>query len=239
MTSYFDLDALKASDYGSYVVVSKVSGQTSGPVYIDLSALKVGPDYRFKLAQASLDHEAARAAAARAAAAPPPPPPVVEKPAEPAEPQISMAEIEAQWQKDLNRAADQARGLARLRQFQQEQGLRDCKENADAIRDWLDQNCEGYISQDMIDACVVNLGARGKNILLWDSIAPPAPPAPSAAEPQEVLQTLPDGTKQLPLNATNAQVNRASKEQARDWLKRFNGGKMWQPRARGGFASRF
>src|SRR6266480_2928650 len=68
--------------------------------------------------------------------------PVVEEPAE----ELDMAKVLREEQAAMQRAADERRGLNRLRQFRDEQGLRDCKENADAIRDWLDANCKGYVS---------------------------------------------------------------------------------------------
>jgi len=230
MTSYFDLDALRASDYGSYQIVSRAANQKSGAVYVDVSKItNIGKEYRFRLAQASLDHESARAAAARAAATPPPP--VVEKPAEP---QISMAEIEAEQRADLKRAADQARATNRLNEYAAV-GLEDTQHNAELIKNFVNNSAaKGYWSFEIVEVAIQTLG----NKLTWKPEVVEQP-APTSVEPQEVLQTLPDGTRQLPLNATNAQVGRASKEQAKDYLKRINGGKMWQPRASGSFGSRF
>ena len=73
-------------------------------------------------------------------------------------------------------------------------------------------------------------GKGGSNVLTWKpKVAPPPPPAP-APEPTEVLTTLPDGTKQLPLDATPSK--RHSKEQVKDWLNRTRGvtGKYLRPR---------
>jgi|SRR6266513_2893109 len=159
----------------------------------------------------------------------------ISPPEEPAE-QIDMAEVLREEQADMKRAADERRGLNRLRQFQDEQGLRDCKENADAIRDWLAANCKGYVSQDMIDAAVMNLGARGgKNVLLWNEKTAPAPP-PAPIEVAEVLGTLPNGEPQLPLDVP---PSRASKEQAKDWLARTRAATGKYSRPSGSWGSSF
>jgi hypothetical protein len=166
--------------------------------------------------------------AARAAAVPPEPP---------KEPQITMAELEAEFKADLQRAVDQKRGLDRLHQFQKEQGLRDCKENADAIRDWLDANCEGYVSQDMIDTAVVCLGARGKNVLIFDPVAPPtSSTSPASPQSAEALITLEDGSKQLPLDKPFPK--NATKAQAKDYLARVRTANPYI-RNVGSFGSRF
>jgi hypothetical protein len=179
--------------------------------------------HEFNLKKERFEEHAARTAeatrraaeAARRAAAPPPAP--EPEPVAPAE-LPEQIDIGAYEREQLQRATDESRGLARLHQFQQEQGLRDCKENADAIRNWLDANVRGYVSAAGIDAAVVNLGARGKNVLLWDSVAPP--PAPPAAEPVEVLGTLKDGSKQLPLDADEFTQRKASVVQLQDLVSR-------------------
>jgi hypothetical protein len=97
---------------------------------------------------------------------------------------------------------------------------------------------KGYVSEKTIDVAIQWLGPRSKNVLTWKpKTVAPSPPAPEPQEPAEVLVTLPDGTKQLPLDVDNRTLQRASKEQARDWLKRANAGKLLRPR--GGFGSKF
>jgi len=241
-----DFDKLKAARPAFYRIVVGYSGFREGTHDIEPDVFPAATQRGLTEWAASERARVERSTQPAAPAASPTPPapaqsveppvsPAVAQPAvasAPVEPQINIAEYERQ---QLQRATDEARGLARLRQFQQEQGLCDCKENADAIRDWLDQNVMGYVSSEGIDAAISNLGARGKNVLLWDSKAPPAAPPPTP-EPEEVLRTLPDGTKQLPLDQPI--TPNASKEQARDYLKRL---RAQQPYARssGSFGSKF
>jgi hypothetical protein len=230
MMTPINLGALRISqEVGDlYDVLRRTTGFITGTVDVDISGLPISAEARFRLAQWSVlfndavaEHEEQRRAP-KPASAPPqvvvqpePVAPVVSKPVEPLPEQIDLVAYERE---QIQRATDEARGIARLYQFQQEQGLRDCKENADAIRDWLDANCKGYVSQDMIDAAVLNLGKRGTNVLLWDVKSAPVPPPPS--EPQEVLGTLPEGTKQLPLDADETIQRHASKAQLYDLIHR-------------------
>jgi hypothetical protein len=246
MTS-INLGALRISEECGdlYDVLKRSTGFISGTHDVDIPSLPISPEARFRLAEWSLLMNAAIAEHEQQVRAPKPvapaPPQVVVQPepvapvAQPAEPQIDMSEVLREEQAALQKASDEARGLACLEQFCEEQGLQRTPENAAKVQQWLNQNLKGYWSQQGVDAAIANLGPRGTNVLTWKPKEAPAPPPP--AEPQEVLGTLPDGTTQLPLDVDQFTLSRASKEQARDWLKRHNAGKLLRPR--GGFGSSF
>jgi hypothetical protein len=123
-------------------------------------------------------------------------------PVQPVEPQL---DLDAEFKADLQRASDQARGLARLEQFCEEQGLQRCPANAEKVQQWIDQNLKGYWSQEGVDAAVLAL----KNELTWaPKTAPPPPPPPSPASKQEPTEVLADW--QLPLDADERTMRKAS-----------------------------
>jgi len=196
-----DLDKLKESAYDLFQIASRASGLKTGMCEIEIGDLKIFPETRLRLAQASLDQEAKRTAAEKAAAAPPPEPP---KPAEPLPPQINFKELEAEQQRDIKRRADEARAIARLNEWNAA-GLEDTQENADAIKQFVENSeVHGYWSSEIVDAAVQNLGERGTRQLRWRKAAPPpAPPAPAA--PTEVLEPW-----QLPLDADERTMRKAS-----------------------------
>jgi hypothetical protein len=229
-----DLDKLKESDYGLFQIASRASGCKTGMCEIEISRLKIFPETRLRLAQVSLDQEAARAAAeeARRKAAAPPPQQVVELP-----PQISMAEVERENQQDMKFRADAAEAKARLQQYVDEQGLEPSQHNLDVISAWLRQNLKGYWSSTGIDVAIQTLGPRGTDTLRWKpKVAEPPPAPPPPAEPTEVLGNLPNGEPRLPLDKPIPP--KASKEQAKDWLDRFRKEKPYV-RSSGSFSSRF
>ena len=157
--------------------------------------------------------------------------PVVE---EPAEEQIDMGALLKEEQVDMKRRADETAAKQRLNEYA-EVGLEDTQANAKLIQDFVNNSAvKGWWSREIVDAAVANLGPKGTNQLTWKPKEAPAPP-PEPAEPAELLSTLPDGTKQLPLDVDNATLRRASKDQARDWLARTNAGKLIRPK--GGFSS--
>src|SRR5258708_5564206 len=143
-----DLEKLKASpsDYDLYQIAYRRAGATTGVHDIgDISDLKIGPNLRFRLAEASIQHEAAIAAAKRAAAAPPP------KPVEPLPPQI---DIDADLKRDLQRAADQARATNRLNEYVAV-GLEDTQANADLIKNFVETSAaRGYWSYEVIEVAI-------------------------------------------------------------------------------------
>jgi hypothetical protein len=164
---------------------------------------------------------------------PAPPPPVVEppKPAPELPEQISMADLEAENQRDIQARADTAAAVNRLNEYAAV-GLEDTPENVQLIKDFVNNSAVKYWSSEIVDVAIKALG----NTLSWRKEAPPAPTP--VVEPVEVLGNLPNGEPRLPLDIDNSTLRRASREQARDWNKRANG-KMWQPRPSGSFGSKF
>lgn len=201
-----DLDALKASpsDYDLYQIAYRRAGATTGVHDIgDISELKIGPNLRFRLAEASIQHEAAIAAAA----APPPPPPA------PTELQINFADVEAEQQRDIQRRADAASARNRLDQYSNEQGLEPSDHNVNLIKDFVNQSA-GYWSAEIIDVAVSYL----RDKLTWKPKEQPAPTPPAATV--EVLEPLPNGEPRLPIDASEFLMRRASVKQLLDLNQR-------------------
>jgi hypothetical protein len=197
---------LKNDDYFCYQIASRASGKTSGWCEIDIGGLKVGPEARFRLAQASLDHEAAIAAARRVAAAPPPPP-------APTESQINFAAVQAEQQRDIQARADEAAARNRLNEYA-DAGLENSQHNFEAIAGWIRGNVKGYWSATGVDLAIQWLGPGkgGSNILHWK---PKAAPPPPAAEPTEHLEPW-----QLRIDATEAEMKKADVKALKDLLAR-------------------
>jgi hypothetical protein len=241
--SWIDLDKLKAdpNSFDLYQLASRRAGATTGTHNIgNLSQLEgIGPNLRLRLAEASLKHEAEIAAAARAekaaaeearrkaAAAPPPPPPAR------AEPQISMAELEAEQQADLKRAADQARAVNRLNEYAAV-GLEDTQANAELIKNFVENSpAKGYWSFEIVEVAIKTLGNR----LTWKPKVVETPPAPPQEPVEVLLGTLKDGSKQLPLDAVPN--NHHTKDQLTDWLARTREATGRYVRPRSSFGSKF
>lgn len=223
-----NFDDLSDSFPRLYRTVSKAFGYTSGTYAVDISKLS---DFTRGELSAWLRTQREKE--------PPAPQPVVEpaapvaaQPAEPAEEQIDLAAYERE---QLQKAADQARGLARMEQYAVEQGLERAPQNAAAIQQWLDENLKGYMSEKGVDVAVQWLGPKGSNVLTWIPKTIEPPPAPAEPEPAEVLAPLPNGEPRLPLDVPP--TNKASKEQVKDWLVRTREvtGKYLRPR--GSFGS--
>jgi hypothetical protein len=105
-------------------------------------------------------------------------------------------------------------------------------ENRVAIAEFIKQATkndlfpEGYFSPQAIDAAIANLGPRGTNKLKWG--APPPPPAPPVlpVPPPPEVRMLANGEPELPLDADERTMRRASKEQLRDLSKRRREGRQ-------------
>ena len=99
----------------------------------------------------------------------------------------------------------------RLVQYVNEQGLEPTIENADAIRKWIDEKVsKGHMSSNAVDAAVSLL----RKTLTWKPkvpVTPPTPPTPPAV-------ILPDGSEQLPIDATPTYKH--NKAQLADLAKR-------------------
>jgi hypothetical protein len=87
--------------------------------------------------------------------------------------------------------------------------------NGQKIKAYIDDNFNGYISANGVKAALFYL----KDELEWLKPAPtPQPVAP--AKPKEVLGTLPNGERQLPLDASPKTMIAASKIQLADLSRR-------------------
>ncbi len=153
-------------------------------------------------------------------------PPVAEEPAasappqKPVEPLLSEEEL-------AQRAADQVKGLARLQQFSDEQSLEESPQNVSLVDVWLTQRGL-FWSQDNVDKAVLSL----KNVLTWKQQTVEPPPEPPA-EPVERLEPW-----QLPLDAAEAQMKKASVLALQDLIKRRRAATN-QMYIRRGFSSTF
>jgi hypothetical protein len=198
MKVQINLDKLSQSGINAdvrRVVINSVGGATTGVHAVDISSLRISSAEKFELSKWSLLQSATTAS---------------ELPE-----QIDVAALEADQKSDIKRRADRAAAVNRLQQYVVEQGLEETTENAERVKEWLQQNLKGYWSSLGVDACLQNLGPKGKNTLTWKktTVAPPPPPP---AEPAEILVTLPNGELQLALNTPDWQLKQASVVQLKD-----------------------
>jgi hypothetical protein len=108
---------------------------------------------------------------------------------------------------------DRDAGVARLLEWSRTGNLEDTKPNSEHISNWLRDNVKGYVCVQNIDTAIECLGPKGINVLTWRKAEPTPAPKPK-------IEYLPNGEERLPLNVPNAVLRRASKEQAKDWLRR-------------------
>ena len=118
--------------------------------------------------------------------------------------------------------ADKQAGKRRLLQYVSEQNLADTIENSNAISKWLAENTHGYVSSANIDVAIKILGPRGTNVLTWTPKVAPAPPTP----PPPPVRYLENGEPELPINATEQQMKKASIAQLRDLSRRRGEGRQ-------------
>jgi hypothetical protein len=130
------------------------------------------------MSHAQVPDIAAAAVKPKPAAAPPPESP------KPAEPKVSMAELEAERDRDIKRAADQARAVNRLNEYAAV-GLEDSPRNAELIKNFVENSpAKGYWSYEVVEVAIKTLG----NKLTWRKVEAPSAPAPSPAV--EVTRTV-------------------------------------------------
>jgi hypothetical protein len=195
-----NLDTLKAFNQYLYSCVVNATGHTTGTQDVDISELPVSPEHRMKLAAFSVIPRT-----------------------QPEQPQINMPEVLREEEEDIQRRADHARGMARLEQYADEQGLERTPANGDAVANWLNENSR-HLSCASVDAAVQHLRTK----LTWKQ-----QPA------TEVLATLKDGSQQLRLDATEAEMKKASVMALQDLIKRRRTATNQQYLRRGSFGSRF
>jgi len=245
-----DLDKLCVANPALHRTISLFLGYTSGTYEMDLDSLP--PQSRARLrafvkiqkqepAQPSqFDQRLAefqRQQVPKPAAVEPIPPPAPPVPDGPLPEQIRMKDLEAEFQADLRRAIDERGAKIRLQRFADEEGLLPTDENAATVKAYLDRELKGYLSAKGVELAVLNEGPRGRNLLKFRPPVAQPPPAPVVSA--EVHQTLSDGTTQLPLDVSNAVLQRASKEQARDWLARTREATGKYLRPRNSFGAKF
>jgi hypothetical protein len=188
MKTFIDFDALKDSELYLHTLLSRATGFDSGQHEVDIAAINILPQYRMRIAEWVTLHT---------------PAPVVAP--TPAEPQVSMAQIEADNNADIQRRIDKARAIQRANDYVRDAGLAESDANGKLIREWI-ENAGGHWTPELVDAAIVALNDH----LEWAKEETPA----------EVLATLPDGKTQLPLDATPSMLRRASLPQLHDWHKR-------------------
>jgi len=180
-----DLDKLSVSDPSLYAAVSITLGPARGQLQVALADFPLPT--RRRLSDWWVIQKQKQSLAPDIAAAPPAP---VET--APQEPLLSEQEL-------LQRATDQTRGLARLQQFVDEQGLEDSPQTASLVDVWLTER-NLFWSAANVDKAVLSL----KNVLRWKQKVEPLPPAP--AEPTtEALENW-----QLPIDADEYAMKKAS-----------------------------
>ena len=218
-----------------YRTVSKAFGYTSGTYAVDLAKLS---DFTRGELSAWIRTQREKKPQAPQPVAEPVAPVVVKR----EEPEVIRELMDVSKNEERRRVEQQARDEdafeARLEEWGRS-GLETTQENANAIVDWIKQHpqLKGYFSAQAVDLAVAWLGPKGSNFLTWTPKTAPAPPPSEPAEPQEILGALPDGSTQLPLDVDRFTLSRATKDQARDWLKRYNAGKLLRPR--GSFVAKF
>lgn len=154
-----------------------------------------------------------------------PPAPLTPKPSEP---QISMADFDADLRQELQAAIHQREAELRLQFWEQTHGLVRDEHNLRLLTEFVNNSTvRGYWSQQIADAGVSTLRRQ----LHWESpkkvVAPPPP-----AEPAEVLGTLPNGEPMLSL--LHPPDKHASVAQLKDYLARLARPK-WNPVKRPGY----
>ncbi len=189
-----DFDVLKGDELYLHTLLSRATGFDTGQHEVDLAATDIAPQYKFRLAEWTVLHPAAE--------------PVVDKPAPP--PRNYGEESRAALVKDIS----ETRAVSRLKEWGAA-GLEDTKNNAELIRDFVNNSAvKGYWSPELVDVAVANLGPKGSNRLTWKTKEPPAPEPPP--EPAEVIGTLPNGEKQLSIDADERTMKAASVKQLLD-----------------------
>jgi hypothetical protein len=143
--------------------------------------------------------------------------------------QEELAELVKSESKRLQTERDKAEGLARLQQYANEQGLLETPENVALIQKWLDEKVKSYWSARGVDAAVANLRAT----LKWKPKTPPPAVAPAPVQ-RETIRLLGNGEPELPINATEQQMKKASIIQLRDLSRRRGEGRQTWRKGRTG-----
>jgi len=159
-----------------YKAVCDQTGHTGGIHDVEIEKLSLSKQKKFNLSLWSLNQHVA-------------PPPEAE------EPQLSMAQIEAEEKQDIQRRVDKARAIQRVNDYVRDAGLVESDANGKLIREWI-ENAGGHWTPELVDAAIIALN----NQLEWRSTEPVPEP-----EKPEVLQPW-----QLPIDADKYQMKKAS-----------------------------
>jgi hypothetical protein len=157
------------------------------------------------------------------AQAPPAPALIVAPTPAATEPQISMAQIEAENNADIQRRIDKAHAIQRLEEYAKNAGLADTQANANLIREWVEAS-GGLWTVQIVDAAIQDLNQK----LEWHDPAVPTTASAPEAEKPEVLQPW-----QLKIDTPDWQLKTASVEALKDLVARrrlIKTGKYIRPR---------
>jgi hypothetical protein len=135
--------------------------------------------------------------------------------------QEEVAELVKSESKRLQIERDKVEGLARLQKYADEQNLLETPENVALVQKWLDEKVKGYWSASGVSAAIANLRAT----LKWKPKTPPPVTAPVTVQP-EPIRLLGNGEPELPINATEQQMKKASIAQLRDLSRRRGEGRQ-------------
>jgi hypothetical protein len=202
-----DFDALAKSDnHDLYRTLRRHTGLDGGVHTVDVSKLPITPAAKFRLVQwAFFQHSKS------VSSEPVAPPKPETQPAMVA----AAAERVAREEAELKELKDKSRGIARLQQYVDEQGLEESSANLAAVQTFINEKVRGYWSQEIVDAAIQNLGPKGSNQLTWHRVEQPAPATPPPAEPTEVLEPW-----QLPIDADERTMKNASVKALQDLIAR-------------------
>jgi hypothetical protein len=146
---------------------------------------------------------------------------------------LEAAEIEVNTREAKVKADAQA-AIARLNQYEVEQGLLSSDKNVAAIRNFIETSetlgtLKGHWTPATVDNAIAYLSRDGRlEFAKKEASKPVAPPLP--------VNLLPNGEPELPLNADAFTMKNASVTQLRDLSKRRGEGRA---RPTGSFAGRF
>jgi len=202
-----DLKLLRETNRALYQKIVPHASTMVGVEDIDQDSLP--SEVRYDLIGWKNDHEES--------APPPSPPPPREEP-EILREAMDLNETEAR----RKREADEKAGLARLQQYQRERGLLDSQHNGEAIRKFLEEHPQtnGIVTESTIDVAISHLGPKGSNTLQWAQPKPATPPSVPD------VRRLPNGEAELPIDASEVAMRKASVPQLKDLAARRREGKQ-------------
>jgi len=124
------------------------------------------------------------------------------------------------------REQDRKAAHARYDQYIAE-GLVDSERNANLILQFSKEKANGLMNAQVVDLAISNLGPRGTNQLKRGA---PQPAATTPTPQEPVQEFLPNGEPQLPLDASESAMRRASVTQLHDLAKRQQASRKLQNR---------